>query len=88
MSKGPQIEYTLVYSHAGEHSHLLCLNDTVRWGETLCTATSAAVEEANNRTWLGTGSQEEIDRALKLPLCKICAKKADKRYLPEGVKIA
>lgn len=56
-------EYERVYMRRGHVAHLKALGDL----SVLC-----AKWHQPAHWWLGTGSQEEIDHAAAMPLCKSC----------------
>lgn len=65
---------TRVYRPTGRTTHhLLPPGDTASSGvETLC-----GIRNSLGRTWLGTGGQEEYEKAASLPVCKRCEAAAE-----------
>lgn len=59
---GPEV----VYTPNGKVAHLLRHGDEVQDGETYCG------KQAPADGWRGTGTQDEWDRAGRLPICKWC----------------
>jgi len=62
---------TRVYTRTGTRAHLMSPVQTIRNGSVLCPVLPEWFTE-----WHGTGSQDEIDRAASLPLCKRCEDQA------------
>jgi hypothetical protein len=62
--KLPLADYARLYAPRGKLAHL-----SPPWarGDVLCRDDPRALED-----WLGTGSQDEYDRAASLPLCGRC----------------
>jgi protein-tyrosine phosphatase len=60
-------ECTRVYTPAGRRAHLLPVTSVLPRGSVLC-----RVDPPWDHGWLGTGSQEEHDRAAALPVCTSC----------------
>lgn len=64
-------DYTLVYTEGGVRAHLLDgLLSPNQPNSALCGRTPGLWP---NHLWLGTGSQDEHERALDLQLCAQCA---------------
>lgn len=62
---------TRVYTHAGKTAHLLAPSKSPNDGYPAALCGHAPLWGA---AWYGTGSQRELDRANKLPLCTRCSK--------------
>jgi hypothetical protein len=70
---------TRVYTRTGKTAHLMSPVQSIRNGSVLC----SRVTPEWFTEWHGTGSQNEIDRAASLPLCKRCedqARREDEYY--------
>jgi hypothetical protein len=62
----PLADYVRLYAPHGKLAHL---SPPWAWREVLCRPDGSRQPQA----WLGTGSQDEYDRAASLPLCGRCA---------------
>jgi hypothetical protein len=64
-------EFTRVYLSRGKVAHLKGNWTARQWFTAPCGASPAWYEPHG---WYGTGTQEEIEKAAGLPLCKRCVK--------------
>ena len=65
-------ELTRVYAQYGRMAHLVYPEHPAQFGQALC-------RRFPRTAWLGTGSQEEYERAARMRLCPRCGRVRDAR---------